>query len=246
MSAVEPLGPYASMFESMEETVDGKATIEGSPTTRRYLGKGGKYYAVAGTDNVAAVSAQLREIVYVLNSVSSAVSFVVMVFHTEKRRIGVAVMAQTFADLFTYSARASGVLVSTVAVDHAKVPAVSGGFPFPNLHVTHEGGDCQCSGDQLADTDQAANRGICCRAGWLCQRQALAHGHRQPTRTEVLRRPLDDIACGHDDLTPSTLTCCCFFGRRYGGDQNNLYRAAQTAKHRLRLWWVLGRVALLY
>jgi hypothetical protein len=140
--AVVPLELYASAFASMEETVSGSAEISGQNTNVRWFyGQGGKTYNISGTSleftDGAAVSAQLREVVYLLNFDSTVVHLVVLVFHAGQRRIGVAVSARTFEDLFAYAAHAGTVLVSTVATDHSKAPAVSGNFP--NLKVAYVG-----------------------------------------------------------------------------------------------------------
>ena len=151
-SAVVPLGAFANYFGTMEETVNATATIKDATSSRFwYSGKGEISYAVTGStvagtslsfsESGTTVSAELREIVYLLNFVSTGVGLVVMVFHAGQRRIGVTVTAQTFADLLSYAARAYGVLVSTVASDHTKTPAVSGTVSgnFPNVKVAFEG-----------------------------------------------------------------------------------------------------------
>ena len=146
--AIMPLSVFASYFApTMEETVNASATIQNATSSRFwYSGKGGVYVVtgstVAGTslsfsENGTTVSATLLEIVYLLNLSSTGVGLVVLVFHAGQRRIGVTVSAQTFADLLAYAARAYGVLVSTVAADHTKVPTVSGNFP--NVNVAFSG-----------------------------------------------------------------------------------------------------------
>ena len=143
----------------MEETVYYGATIERSDKTWATValqsanaawygpnwqvgsvsGTGLKFVDASGND----VSAQLHEVVYVLNPSSSGVHAAVMVFHTDggSRRIGVGVSGATFAAKFAYIASTSGVWVSTVAWDHNSTPSasLSPTTTFPNLHVTYAG-----------------------------------------------------------------------------------------------------------
>jgi hypothetical protein len=145
---------------ALEETVGAETWIEPSSewataalreSQAAWYGHGQRVYAVSGTDlrfedaSGTAVSAQLREVVYVLNSSSSGVAAAVMVFQAEDlagsrwRWIGVGVSGATFAEKFAFAASASGVMVSTVAWDNSKVPSASLVSPsFPNLKIEYE------------------------------------------------------------------------------------------------------------
>ena len=159
--AVEPVGQLGieNLFvPEMEETVYYGATIERSEKwgtsalqnanaawygpnwqVGSVSGTGLKFVDASGND----VSAQLHEVVYVLNQSSSGVRAAVMVFHTDAgtRRIGVGVSGATFAAKFAYTASTSGVWVSTVAWDHNSTPSASlSPTPtFPNLNVKYTG-----------------------------------------------------------------------------------------------------------
>ena len=159
--AVEPVGQLRidNLFvPEMEETVYNVATIERSEkwdtsalqnANAAWYGPKGQVGSVSGTGlkfvdaSGNDVSAQLHEVVYVLNQSSSGVHAAVMVFHTDagKRRIGVGVSGATFAAKFAYTASTSGVWVSTVAWDHNSTPSasLSPTTTFPNLNVTYAG-----------------------------------------------------------------------------------------------------------
>ena len=144
----------------LEETVVAESSIGHSnewataalrESQAAWYGKGQRVYAVSDTAlkfqdaSGTAVSAKLREVVYVLNPSSSAVAAAVMVFQAEDlagsrwRWIGVGVSGETFAEKFTFAASASGVMVSTVAWDNSKVPSASLVSPsFPNLKIEYE------------------------------------------------------------------------------------------------------------
>jgi hypothetical protein len=161
MATIVPLSRLlvASLFVSLEETVSAESSIVSSVNSfalrdanaawyglgqRAYgvIGTVLKFYDASGTD----VSAQLREVVYVLNPSSSDVRAAVMVFHTNSRRIGVGVSGETFAEKFSYTASTKDVLVSTVAWDGDVAPtsallaSIASLTPkFPNLKVAYDG-----------------------------------------------------------------------------------------------------------
>jgi hypothetical protein len=139
MAMVEPLGADAPFFVGVEETVVRTEVIRfvtGAMQWRadRQYTLSGAILSFVGSDGLVVI-AQLREVVYVLNPSSSAVSVVVIVFHAASRRVAVCVSAETFAARLAYTASTKGVLVSTVPRDASLVPPTNLKGTFPNVSV---------------------------------------------------------------------------------------------------------------
>ena len=138
MAMVEPLGADAPFFVGVEETVTRTESIRfvtGAMRWRETHALSGAILSFVGSDGLVVI-AQLREVVYVLNPSSSAVSVVVMVFHAALRRVAVCVSPETFAARLAYTASTKGVLVSTVPRDASLVPPASLKSTFPNASVS--------------------------------------------------------------------------------------------------------------
>ena len=143
VGTVEWLGAEKRYFvETMHVTVYRPSPIErDSAGVLSWLGQ--TKYNVTGSNllfndaNGQMASATLKEVVYMLDASLKDVAFVLMVFHGS-RRIGVRVSAKTFLDIFAYTARTSGVLVSTVApLLESETPLASLKDKFPNLSVAY-------------------------------------------------------------------------------------------------------------